>query len=175
MRTLPEKYLSEIAIPKDVYDIDLVVLDRYQSFSAELLRLALLGLAGYGFLVGNIVFKVQAKDGALPYMNAFISSWPLLVVGVLTLALAAMMALGHRYFATDSLTQQVRRLRLRKRLDDLKEQEAERERLEQIIAHESQSLMSDLNRCRWLLLGASIFLLIGATGVALSFALTLAT
>lgn len=111
MRTLPEKYLSEIAIPKDVYDIDLVVLDRYQGFSAELLRLALLGLAGYGFLIGNIVFKMQTKDGSLPYLNAFIDSWPLLAIGALSLALAAMMALGHRYFSTDALTHQVRRLR----------------------------------------------------------------
>lgn len=51
MRTLPEKYLSEIPIEENIYKADLTVLEKYQSFSSELLRLSLLSLAGYGFLI----------------------------------------------------------------------------------------------------------------------------
>lgn len=173
MRTLPEKYLSEVAVPKETYEIDLAVLDRYQSFSAELLRLALLGLAGYGFLIANVVFKATGHSDSLAFYGAFSSARYVLAVGVLSLALAAACALGHRYFSTDCISHHVRRLRLRMRAVQLPEVASDRLALEKRIIQESDSLNKDLNRCRWLLVGSSLLLLMGAIGVASAFAVTL--
>jgi hypothetical protein len=173
MRTMPEKYLSEIAVSKDAYEIDLAVLDRYQSFSAELLRLALLGQAGCGFLIANVVFKAADSSGSLLFFGAFSSARYLLAAGSLSLVVSTACALGHRYFSTDSITHLVRRLRLRKRLTELLESDPERANLEMIVLQESKSLRKDLNRCRWLLLWSSVLLLIGLIGVACSFAVTL--
>jgi len=169
MRTLPERYLSEIPVPKEAYEVDLAVLDRYQSFSAELLRLALLVLAGYGFLITNVG---KASDSRVFFEPSGASRY-VLAVGAVSLAVSAMCALGHRYFSTDSLTHHVRRLRLQRRLAEEPEDTAERTRLEKVIHQESVSLSQDLERCRRLLLWSSVSLLVGAVGVALSFALTL--
>lgn len=172
MRTLPEKYLSEVPVSKETYEIDLAVLDRYQSFSAELLRLALLGLAGYGFLIVNVVLKAPGASGSLTSIAAYSIRYAL-AVGAVSLAASAMCALGHRYFSTDALTHHVRRLRLRKRAAELPDASSARKDLEEITRRESESLEGDLNRCRWLLVWSSVFLLVGALGVASSFALTL--
>jgi hypothetical protein len=65
MRTLTEKYLGGLELKEDIYKIDLAVLDRYQSFSSELLRLSLLGLAGYGFLISNTIMTGRRTSNVL--------------------------------------------------------------------------------------------------------------
>jgi hypothetical protein len=171
VRTLSEKYLSDIPLSKDTYEVDLAVLDRYQAFSAELLRLALLGLAGYGFLIANVAMELGDPPGKMVLGSLFAARYPL-GLGAVLLALAAICALGHRYFSTDSVTHHVRRLRLCKRIEALGGA-PEAAQLTAIMRHESESLHKDLNRCRWLLVGSGIFLLGGTVCVACSFALTL--
>lgn len=58
MRTLRAKYLSDIPIHEDNYKVDFIILDKYQNFSSEILRLSLLGLAIYGFLITDVIFKI---------------------------------------------------------------------------------------------------------------------
>lgn len=172
MRTLPGKYLSDIPVSKDTYEVDLAVLDRYQAFSAELLRLALLGLAGYGFLITKIALVTIDSAGTLGFLNSLLAGKHFLAVGVISLAFAAMCALGHRYFSTDSIAHHIRRLRLHLRCETLDAGDQKSE-LMAVAQHESESLRKDLNRCRWLLVGSSSFLVLGTVCVALSFALTL--
>jgi len=175
MRTLTEKYLGMMPLDKEEYEADFAVVDKYQSFSAELLRLSLLGIAGYGFLITNIVLKVSSKSQEYVLLGAFCEAgtvWAL-IIGAIALGIAAATALGHRFFASDCVTHFIRRLRAGKRCSALPEGDPVRDELAQIARHEQLSLKSDVERCRWLLMLSSLFLIIGAACVALSFAYTL--
>lgn len=173
MRTLTEKYLGGMELSEDVYKVDLAVLDRYQSFSSELLRLSLLGITGYGFLITNTVFKSSSASGNLtPSTPSYVLTY-LLPLGAAMLGLSAATALGHRYFSTDCITHYVRRLRLLKRKGNLPEGGTESESTAKIIFAEETSLENDLRLCKWLLWAASVFLIIGAASVAWAFAATI--
>lgn len=173
MRTLTEKYLGGLEIREEVYAVDLAVLDRYQSFSSELLRLSLLGIAGYGFLISNIFLKSpgspESITGQVPAYVLGIA----LPAGAVMLAFSAMTALGHRYFSTDCIAHYVRRIRLTKKMTTLPEGDPKHERTTAIIEAEERSLAKDLRRCKWLLIASSTFLVLGAACVAWAFAATL--
>jgi len=173
MRTLSEKYLGGLKLDEDIYKVDLAVLDRYQAFSSELLRLSLLGIAGYGFLITNVFLKSSGGSGGFAAQVPRYVMNIALPAGAVVLALSAMTALGHRYFSTDCITHYVRRLRLLKKKDDMPEDEPQREIIAKIIDVEEMSLENDLKRCKWLLIASSIFLLLGAAFVAWAFAATL--
>lgn len=174
MRTLTEKYFGGLSLGKEECEADFIVVDRYQLFSTELLRLSLLGIAGYGFLIANIVLKVST-NGEYVLFGPFSESrtvWTL-TIGATALGLSAATALGHRYFSTDCITHFVRRLRANKQCNKLPEGSPERKILDEIIKEERNSLEKDVEICRWLLGAASLFLVIGAICVALAFAFTL--
>jgi hypothetical protein len=92
---------------EESYKPDFDLLDRYQQFSAELLRIALLGIALLGFFI--------EKVGSAKYFSAS-SRYILLILTALTsiscLASAAG-ALAHRYFSTDGVFYHLRSLRHR--------------------------------------------------------------
>lgn len=161
MRTLPPKYLSDTPLPRESYEIDLEVLDRYQSFSAELLRVSLLGLTGYGFLI-----TTAAGSGVAAPIHTVRYS---LAIGAVLLAAAAACALGHRYFSTDAIAHHVRRLRLQRFIDEHHSSPSMQDALA-TAQHEAECLKDDLARCRWLLIWCVRALLLGTTCVALAFA-----
>jgi hypothetical protein len=171
MRTLTEKYLGGLSVDRDAYEADLAIVDRYQAFSAELLRLSLLAITGYGFLISNIDLHAPttADDRVLLHPWTVLA----LIVGAVAFGLSAATALGHRYFATDCITHFVRRLRLTKRAGNLLDDDGERQALLRAIRQEQQSLVNDVDRCRWLLLASCVFLVLGAGCVAFAFASTL--
>jgi hypothetical protein len=120
MPTTPEtntsikRSLGLIDTPDNTFSNDLQVSDRYQAFSAEMLRLALLGIAGIGFLVVNILLRDSTKShdliaGANRSFMAFMSA------SLVCLGLSAAFSLGHRYLSTDSLACHLRSLRLERR------------------------------------------------------------
>ena len=106
--------LGNIAAPASFKD-DLGVLDRYQAFSAEILRIALLGLSG----LGALIFKMFSdKDLPMGQLQA-----PFVRIGILSAAtafgVAATAALLHRYCSSDSMSCQLELLRLEKVREDL--------------------------------------------------------
>ncbi|MCL1036196.1 hypothetical protein L2725_03225 [Shewanella corallii] len=161
MRTFTKKYLGGNAINEDSYRIDIIVLEKYQSFSTELLRLALLGIAGYGFLVSNVALKV--KDGGMHLFTDGFLGPVFLVLGALAFAISALSALAHRYYSSDCLTHFVRLLRLKESENDLLES----------IDSEEASLDKDLNRCKRYLIMSCLALVVGAFSVAVSFTVVL--
>ena len=173
MRTLPEKYLSHRSLDKNVWEVDLEVLDRYQTFSAELLRLALLGLAGYGFLVANIVVKVQGPTGDYPLLASLPVSRYALIAGAIALLLSALFALNHRYMSTDAVAHHVRRLRLRDELSELSDGAEGRAELEALLTNESSSLSKDNLRCQKALWRSAATLILGVGCVAISYIITI--
>ena len=102
--------LAHYAAPL-AYKNDLELLDRYQAFSSEILRIALLGLSGLGVLVTSllIVVKKGATDVVRDVPNGA-KHW--VMVSALTFGLAAAAALLHRYFSTNSMACHLRILRL---------------------------------------------------------------
>ena len=54
------KDLGEIEVPALKHDFELS--DLYQNFSAEMLRLSLLGIASVGFLIANVLLNSLPRD-----------------------------------------------------------------------------------------------------------------
>ncbi len=106
-----KKSLALEVMPDGTFNHDLEVSDRYQSYSAEILRLALLGIAGIGFLVINILLKDSSKGASLtnitsPSFRKFLS------LSLCCLGLSAACALLHRFLSTRSLSRHLLCLRL---------------------------------------------------------------
>lgn len=91
-----------VPIPEDSYKPDLSLLDRYQSYSGELLRISLLGLAGYGFLIKDVV---MANHDTITRYEAGLrgAAWPL-ITGCIFLGLSAAFALAHRGLSSDAMS-----------------------------------------------------------------------
>jgi hypothetical protein len=125
------KPLGLIELPDKTFEHDLAVSDRFQSFSAELLRLALLGIAAIGFLVTNIIFKDAARPSAstVPPRPLPSEFKVYLSVSLVCLGLSAAFALVHRYIGSDSVAYHLAYLRrgIRQAADDSKRAEEERQ------------------------------------------------
>ena len=161
MRTLTREYLGGDKVVEDKFKVDFAVLDRYQAFTTEVLRLTLLGLAGYGFLISNVVFRALPNN-SLPYLEALSNNQYLWAGGVVALGLASASALAHRYFSTDCMTHFVRRIRLSERLGSVDEP-MERTELERTIVNEENSLTADLRKCHF-----SIVMACGMLGIGIA-------
>jgi hypothetical protein len=170
LRTFTHKYLGGLPVPEDHYKVDLAVLDRYQAFSGELLRLALLGIAGYGFLISNTLFKGDAH-GKYPLMIEMAKNREFLLAGIIALAFSAASALIHRFYSTDCLTHFVRRLRLLKSISEMPE-DPRVDEWRTSIEKEEDSLDKDVATCRWLLVAAAAMLVVGFSAVTVVFGST---
>jgi hypothetical protein len=89
---------------------DMDLLEQYVAYSAELLRLSLLGVAGYAFLLKELVYSQSAnKDFAFRLTQ---NRWSL-IGGVISFGISAAFALQHRIFATDVVACMLDHLRYR--------------------------------------------------------------
>jgi hypothetical protein len=99
------------------YEADFQLLDRYQSFSGEILRLSLAGLAAVGFLLSLDSKAIgQAKIAAL-----LVEQVPryFLFVAVAMFVAASAVALAHRGFSSESMHYQLKIARGRVEPGDL--------------------------------------------------------
>ena len=102
--------IGEISVPAEYFQVDLELLDRYQAFSSELLRLALAGVAVIGFLITSIIGNERfAVVDQLSWFKI------LAFASAVMLCLSAAASLGHRYFATDGVYYHIKAVRLRLR------------------------------------------------------------
>lgn len=108
--------MRRIVIPPDRYEADLELHDRFLQFSAELLRMAIGGVAAIGFLV-----SLLAGKGALPATIYRPSVYLPLVAAVAAFALAGGAALAHRFLAADGMFHHLRAIKhliLSEKIDD---------------------------------------------------------
>jgi len=93
------------------YKNDLEMLDRYTAFSAEILRIALLGLSGLGLLVSSflLVAKRTLTDQILTVPDGA-KRW--VIASALAFGCSAAAAVLHRYVSADSMDCHLRILRL---------------------------------------------------------------
>lgn len=169
-RTMTGRYLSEVPLEAEAYKADLEVVDRYQAFSTELLRLALLGIAGYGFLLSQIIFGNTESAEFLTRLQR--GQW-LLALGLAALGVSAGAALMHRFYSTDCITHHIRFLRLHRTAQRLAPASSEREGREAQALSERRSLENDLELCKWSLLVSAVALCSGAVAVVATFGQTL--
>jgi hypothetical protein len=118
------KLLSDVEIPDSSWKPDFDLADRYQTFANELMRIALLGIAGYGFLIKEVYMKDPKFYPMLGITRDYL--W----LGSIALGISLCLVLTHRFLSTACLYYQVLIMRSLKRLDNthwsVEEKEAER-------------------------------------------------
>lgn len=95
MTRIPARTLADIKLDDNVFKADFEITDKYQAFSAELLRLALLGIAGYGFLLSQLAI---VNGNPSLFFKAILDQTVILGLGVSCLGIATGTALAHRFF-----------------------------------------------------------------------------
>jgi hypothetical protein len=122
---LAAKALSDVEIQDSTWKPDFDLVDRYQSFANELMRIALLGIAGYGFLIKEICLK---NDKYMPMLADFKYH---ICIGIIFLILSLALILTHRFLSTSCLYRQILIMRSLKRLENgnWSEEEKKDERL----------------------------------------------
>jgi hypothetical protein len=99
--------LGEIEV--SAFNQDVVVNERHQTFAAELLRIALLGLGGIGYIISKLPDTNHKVHTSAPFLKALILS------SALAFGISAGAALALRYLSSDVLSYQLRIVRLRSR------------------------------------------------------------
>jgi hypothetical protein len=143
-----------------VRQIDWELLDRYQAFSAELLRMSLTGIGA----VGVLVTALAGKESLLRISGVPLTSKWSMAVSLLALGLSAGAALAHRFVSSDSMAYRISLLRMRLRGRAAAE-----------IAKEKAMRDGRLKLSGLSLLSAGSFLSIRALALAVSFIALLMT
>jgi hypothetical protein len=94
-------------LDEDRYKAELDLVDRYQLFVAEMLRLSLGGLAIFGFIYEKM-FSPTSLNATAPFATQAKTA---AAVGVLLLGICAASALVFRYFATEGARYYIEALR----------------------------------------------------------------
>jgi hypothetical protein len=106
----PAKHLSDVDIPDASWKPDFDITDRYQSYANELMRLSILGIAGYGFLIKEIYMSPNRHIFNLRNQENY------LLFGAIFLGLSLSFVLAHRFYSTQCLYYQIVIMRSLKRL-----------------------------------------------------------
>ena len=96
---LRERFLTLMEIDEVTYKADITLLDRYQAYSAELLRLSPAGLGAVGFFLANNMAGSQMVKLSL-------------AISVITFGISAGGALAHRFHSSDGIFHHMRAVRL---------------------------------------------------------------
>ncbi len=99
--------LGLVPLDEQTVEHDFAILERFQDFSAELLRLALLGISAIGFAVSKMLFP-DKEGGALHISD---NAKVLLAISLIFFGLATGSALLHRYAAADSMSWHLQAMR----------------------------------------------------------------
>lgn len=119
-----QKSLGLVTVPERTMELDLTLLERFQEFSAELLRLSLLGISALGFIVSKVLFPGDEKSSAL---SALTGAKGPLSFALFFFGLCAAAALVHRYYATDSMSWHLQAMRRYQRGNELDAKAADAE------------------------------------------------
>jgi hypothetical protein len=154
--------LGLVKIPDNTFEHDMAVSSKYQTFSSEVLRLSLLGIAAIGFLLTNTLFKETSSSNqtnqssvVLPAEFRYLVSLSLICLGV-----SVGFALLHNFFSADTLAWHLSIIRreLRKAEGDDAAADKERERRRKYLTREFRFKVA-----------SGVFLWLGAVVLAVSF------
>ncbi|MDX6529238.1 MAG: hypothetical protein QOH41_1528 [Blastocatellia bacterium] len=145
----------DTTISETEYKADLEVLDRYQAYSAEVARLAILTIIGFGFLLSFAFYQ----GGRTQFGDALLRHKYVLTTGILALGIAVGLALAHRYVSTDSMSVLIRNIRIYKSGGIFKPD---------YVRDQAAQLFRRFRLSGWLIAAASIFLVVGVVCIALA-------
>jgi hypothetical protein len=148
------------------YKAELELVDRYQLFTAEILRLSLLGIAVFGFLY-KIMFPGVTPSNLSPSIG---SAKILAALGIIMFGISAASALIFRYFATEGLRFYIEALRFMPGKLDCTQESLNNVTLAQESLNERKS---KINVCIWSKATAAFTLGLGGFLVALALFLLL--
>ena len=109
--TIPSKSIEDIKLSEDAYKADFELSKRYLEFTKEIVRFSLLGIAGYGFMVENVVGTAHIAVVATGF-----TLW-LIIAGLTSLVTSAGLGLYCGQLNKICLSLQVAILRLLQRKD----------------------------------------------------------
>lgn len=155
--------LGSVEINETQIKYDFELLDRYQSFSSEILRLSLIGIGVYAFLLkeANGIFRSIADQSSVRYFS---------VASIVSFTIAVAFTLVHRYYSSDCMAYHLRYLRIKKLLKTSLE-DVSRDKLDKAEA-EQKAEKSDRNAilqlCEVTIAGSALFLGLGTICLAFS-------
>ena len=153
------------------YKAEVELVERYQSFVAELLRLALLGIAVFGFLYESIFQKLP-----LPHSEFHIYAKWLAAISVLMFGFSAALALFFRFYSTEGARFYIEALRFVTNDEDrAKNNEGSAENNNNKAKKSLDKRCQNIDRCWWSKIGAAFLLGVGGLFAAIAFALLLIT
>jgi hypothetical protein len=158
------KSLSDIELDEKIWKPDFDIVSRYQTFETEIIRLSLLGIAGYGFLISQI-----KMTDPTPLFRSLKAEKVFLFIGLITLGSSLALSLMHRFLSTSCLFYQINILRGLKRLenDHWSPQEKDDERKQ--IARTRTVQRKTSKTCHYSLMIAAGLLAIGFIMVVITF------
>jgi len=154
------KSLKDVDIPDSTWKADFDIVDRYQCLGNELMRIGLLGLAGFGFLIKEILPKGRP-------LTSTCSNFMLLAS--LLIVFCIVLILFHRFKSTNCLYCQILIMRSLKRLENSHWNEIEIEKEKDFIekTRKIQRRVSMAAHCSLII--AAIFFAVGLLLIMLVF------
>jgi hypothetical protein len=150
-----QRSLGIVPIPEAAIHHDFAIQQRYQDFTAEVLRLSLLGISAIGF----VMLKYLFPDKQAPITMPCSVQWPF-AIALASFGFASLSALAHRYVSVDSLAYPLQAIRKEIRADPADAQSA---------AQDRQSRYLRFRISRYAVIVAAAALGIGACSLAYSF------
>jgi hypothetical protein len=150
---------EDISVKEDTYKADFDLAAKFQAFSKELVRISLLGLAAFGFLIKIAVDRTEL-------LSALRRQSVPAVIGVSAFALCAASALLHGYLGSKCLYYQLNILRHLQRLGSDRWNDHDKKISLDFVANQRRKQASALKLSAILLLIATFSLVAGAFSVA---------
>lgn len=162
----PARSIDDMKIPDEAWKPDFEIADRYQTFSTEIMRVALLGIAGFGFLISEIAMKQYDK-----FCDKVASLAWLEILAVSCLGLSLACALIHRFFSTSCLYYQVQIGRGLKRAENESKQwtETELENEKGFITKFRDEQRINSTKSHKILVTSAVLLAVGYVGIVIIF------
>ena len=157
------KKLNDVDIPEASWKADFDIVERYQSFSNEMMRISLLGIAGYGFLIKEICMKDSKFYSMLQILKSSFG------IGIICLLVTLIFSLAHRFTSTACLYHQIQIMRGLKRLENLHWSEEEKKDELLFIENCRKRQREISNYSHYILITASVGFVLGFLFIIISF------
>jgi hypothetical protein len=169
---LPARSLEDLSLDEKVTAPDFKLGERYLDLSKELSRLALLGIAGYGFLIKEIAMKGESTR---PFLGYMVQHPYLPLLGLLAFGLSAASSLLTSQISTNCMKLQIDIIRYVKRRTNPGWTDEERQHNDLYLADRRNLQRTSISHGRMCLRAAVLLLIAGTLLTVLSFALILST
>ena len=151
----PGRFISDLEVPDTIWKADFDIVDRYQSFANELMRVALLGIAAYGFLIKEVCLS-ENSNYSVEKMFTSLAGF-----GLCSLTISLIFALIHRFFSTSCLFYQILIIRSLKRLENQHWSDADKDLERDFLKYVREAQRNKSRASHSILIATVVFFAIG--------------